>query len=90
MYLTGLGPTTPLPALGAAAPSNPVATVNALPTVTLGGENLTVTSAILVPGVASVYQVKATVGGVRSGMSVPLTISSGSSSTTLQVRVVSP
>jgi uncharacterized protein (TIGR03437 family) len=58
--------------------------------VTLGGENLTVTSATLVPGVAAVYQVKATADGVRAGMSVPLTISSGSSSTTLLVRVVSP
>ena len=59
MYLTGLGTTTPLPALGAAAPSNPVATVNTPPTVTVAGVSMTVTSAVLVPGLATVYQIKA-------------------------------
>ena len=91
MYLTGLGTVTPLPALGAAAPSKPVAMVDAPPTVTIGGYNLTVTSAILVPGMATVYQLTAKVPqGIHPGNSEPLTISSGSSSTTLQVRVVSP
>ena len=91
IYLTGLGTVTPLPALGAAAPSKPVTTVDSPPTVTIGGYNLAVTSAVLVSGMATVYQLTAKVPqGIHPGNSEPLTISGGSSSTTLQVRVVSP
>jgi len=91
ILVTGLGTTTPLPALGAAAPESPRAVANAQPTVTLGGQNLFVTAAELVPGLATVYQIKATVPDVvQPGRSVPLMIQSGGASTSMTVRVVTP
>ncbi len=91
IYLTGMGTTTPLPALGAAAPANPLDYVDAAPDVSLGTVNLGVTFAGLVPGEVGVYQINAQVPGVvQAGTSIPLTITQGASSTTLAVRVVSP
>lgn len=91
IYVTGLGTTTPLPALGAAAPESPRAVVNAKPTVKLGTQNLNVTAAESVPGMVAVYRIKATVPDVvQPGRSIPLTIQSGALSTSLQVRVVTP
>lgn len=91
IYLTGLGSTSPLPALGAAAPASPPDTVNTPPTVNLGGAALAVTFAGLVAGEVGVYQINATVPNrVPVGTSVPLTIQQGGFSTTVQVRVVSP
>jgi uncharacterized protein (TIGR03437 family) len=91
IYLTGLGLTSPLPALGDAAPASPIAIVNSPVTVKLGTATLAVSSAGLVPGEVGVYQINATVpGGVQSGTNVPLTIQQGTSSTTLPVRVVNP
>jgi len=91
IYLTGLGATSPLPKLGDAAPSDPLANVILTPTVTLGSTDLSVTSASLTPGMATVYQLKVKVpGAVQPGKSVPLTIQSGGISTSLSVRVVSP
>ena len=89
IYLTGLGPTSPLPALGDAAPAN--ASVTTPPTVMLGAATLNVTFAGLVAGQVGIYQIDATLPNVVPiGTSVPLTITQGSSSTTVQVRVVSP
>lgn len=90
IYMTGLGVTSPVPVLGAATPSD-VPYVAQAPTITLGGVNLTVSSATLVPGLATVYQVKTQApGNVQPGKTVPLTISGGGVSTTLSVRVVTP
>jgi uncharacterized protein (TIGR03437 family) len=89
IYLTGLGPTSPLPALGDAAPAN--ASVTTPPTVMLGAATLNVTFAGLVAGQIGIYQINATVPDVVPiGTSVPLTITQGSFSTTVQERVVSP
>jgi uncharacterized protein (TIGR03437 family) len=91
IYLTGLGPTSPLPALGAAAPASPPEPVITPPTVTLGGAALAVTFAGLAPGQVAVYQIDATLPSrVPTGTSVPLTIQQGGFSTTVPVRVVSP
>ena len=57
IYVTGLGLTTPLPALGTAAPASPPAVIVTPPTVTLGGVSLAVTSATLVPGEIGVYTI---------------------------------
>jgi len=89
IYLTGLGPTSPLPALGDAAPAN--ASVTTTPTVMLGAATLNITFAGLTAGQIGIYEIDATVPDVVPvGTSVPLTITQGSFSTTVQVRVVSP
>ncbi len=63
--------------------------MNALPSVMLGSQAMTVTSAVLVPGVATDYQVTAQAPHiVQPGDNVQLTITSGAVSTTQQVRVV--
>ncbi|HEY6344198.1 MAG TPA: hypothetical protein VIY49_22120 [Bryobacteraceae bacterium] len=91
IYLTGMGTTTPPPALGAAAPLDPLALVDAPPTVTLGGVGLAVNFAGLTPGEVGVYQINAQVpANVQGGTSVPLAITQGGSSTSLSVRVVTP
>jgi uncharacterized protein (TIGR03437 family) len=91
IYLTGLGATSPLPALGAAAPADPPATVNTRPSVNLGAASLAVSFAGLVAGQVGVYRIDATVPNVVPvGVSVPLTIRQGGFSTTVRVRVVSP
>jgi uncharacterized protein (TIGR03437 family) len=91
IYLTGMGTTTPLPALGAPAPLDPPALVDSPPTVTLGAVSLAVNFAGLTPGQVGVYQINAQVpGDVKGGTSVPLTITQGGASTSLSVRVVTP
>lgn len=91
IYLTGMGTTTPLPVLGDAAPSDPLAFVTSPPAVTLGGKNLSIAYAGLVPGEVGVYQIDATVPDhVEEGTNVPLTITQQTQSTTLSVRVVNP
>ena len=91
IYLTGMGTTTPLPALGAPAPLDPLALVDAPPTVTLGTVSLAVNFAGLTPGEIGVYQINALVPAeVQAGTNVPLIIAQGGSSTSLSVRVVTP
>jgi uncharacterized protein (TIGR03437 family) len=58
IYLTGLGTATPLPALGNAAVASPPSVVNTPPAVTLGGQSMTVTSAVMSPGWPTVYTLK--------------------------------
>jgi uncharacterized protein (TIGR03437 family) len=89
IYLTGMGATAPSVADGMPAPSAPLANTIVNPSVTLGGMDLGVFYAGLVPGEVGVYQINAVVpGGVPQGMSVPLVISQSGSSTTLNLRVV--
>jgi uncharacterized protein (TIGR03437 family) len=58
--------------------------------VTLGGVSLPVAFAGLAPGQVGVYQINAQVPfkEVPTGMEIPLTISQGTYTTTLNVRVV--
>jgi uncharacterized protein (TIGR03437 family) len=90
IYLTGMGPTSPGVAAGLATPMNLLSYVTQAPILTLGGSTLNVLYAGLVPGyISGLYQINATVpSGVTQGESVPLVISQGGSSTTLNVRVV--
>ena len=91
IYTTGLGRTSPEPDLGAASPADPLANATLRPIVTLGGVELDVQFAGLVPGQVGVYQINAFVPGtVREGIQLPLKISQGAQSTTLDVRVVNP
>jgi uncharacterized protein (TIGR03437 family) len=67
-----------------------LAEASATPKVTLGGVALPVAFAGLVPGEVGVYQINVRVPfkDVPTGMEIPLTISQGTYTTTLNVRVV--
>jgi uncharacterized protein (TIGR03437 family) len=89
IYATGLGATVPAVATGFAGPTAPLALATVVPGVTLGGVNLPLFYAGLAPGEVGVYQINALVPGwVPVGMRLPLTITQGSVSTTLTVRVI--
>jgi uncharacterized protein (TIGR03437 family) len=89
IYLTGMGITTPPVEAGLPSPSDPLALAVIQPTVTLGGMPLSIGYAGLAPGSVGVYQINAIApGGVPEGLSIPLVIDQGGSSTTLDVRVV--
>ena len=90
IYLAGMGKTSPAVEAGTAAPSDPPALTLIQPTVTLGGLNLPLVYSGLAPGQVGVYQIQAIVPfrGVPLGFNVPLTITQGSVSTSLAVRVV--
>jgi uncharacterized protein (TIGR03437 family) len=89
IYLTGLGLTSPQVADGNAAPLSPLAWTVGTPTVTLGGMPLDVFFSGLTPTIVGVYQINATVPkNVTAGLSVPLAISLGGNTTTVNVRVV--
>ncbi len=89
IYATGLGVTSPQVAPGYGAPSDPLAQALIQPEVTLGGEPLGIGYAGLVPGQVGVYQINAYVPyWAPLGWEVPLKITQGGTSTTLNVRVV--
>jgi uncharacterized protein (TIGR03437 family) len=89
IWATGLGRTNPPIDTGAAAPSDPLPSAVIAPTVTLGGAALAVDYAGLVPGAVGLYQINARIpNNVPLGLSIPLVINQGGSSTTLTVRVV--
>ncbi|HUJ23574.1 MAG TPA: IPT/TIG domain-containing protein, partial [Bryobacteraceae bacterium] len=89
IYATGLGQTKPEMRAGLAAPSDPLPIAAVQPEVSLGGLSLPLYYAGLTPGEVGVYQINALVPGwAPTGMQVPLTITQGSISTTLMVRVI--
>ena len=89
IYLTGLGQTTPAVGNGLPAPSDPLAVALTAPTVSLGGVAIPVAYYGLTPGEVGVYQINAKVpSNIPTGFSIPLTITQGSITTTLPVRVV--
>jgi uncharacterized protein (TIGR03437 family) len=89
IYASGLGPTTPSVDAGSVSPSNPSAVVLLTPVVTLDGVTCPVTFAGLTPGQIGVYQIDVNVPqGVTQGLSVALTVSQGTSASTVYVRVV--
>jgi len=89
IYLAGMGATTPAVAAGMPGPSNPLAMVQTAPLVTLGGASLPVLYAGMAPGEVGVYQVDVYVpGGMPQGLQIPLQISQGGSTTTVNERVV--
>ena len=89
IWATGLGHTSPAIDAGIPSPADPLASAVIHPTVTLGGVGLNILYAGLTPGSVGLNQINATVpGSVPLGLSIPLVISQGGSSTTLNVRVV--
>jgi uncharacterized protein (TIGR03437 family) len=90
IYLTGMGPTSPEVQAGQQTPSTLLTSVTQAPTLSLGGANLTIDYAGLVPGyISGLYQINATVPKIAAGgESVPLVINQAGGSTTLNVRVV--
>ena len=90
IYLTGMGTTSPSVDAGLATPLTLLSWVTQPPVLTLGGSNLNVLYAGLVPGyISGLYQINATVpSGVTQGTDIPLVISQGSASLTLNVRVL--
>jgi uncharacterized protein (TIGR03437 family) len=86
---SGLGPTSPPVEAGLPAPSNPPALVVNKPVVELDGATCPVTFAGLVGGQIGVYRIDVDVPqGIQQGLFIPLTISQGSNSSTVLVRVV--
>lgn len=89
IYLTGLGQTVPAVASGLPGPSNPLATALNSPQVTLGSVPLSTYFAGLTPGEVGIYQINVKVpSNVPEGLSIPLKISQGDVSTSIDVRVV--
>ena len=89
IFATGLGVTEPAAQAGMPAPSDPLPRVLIEPQVTLGGVPLAIAYAGLAPGQVGIYQINAQVpGGVPEGLDIPLVITQGGGSTTLEVRVV--
>jgi uncharacterized protein (TIGR03437 family) len=88
IYASGLGPTNPPVDAGTVSP-NPPAVVLFKPEVTLGGVSCPVTFAGLTPGQIGVYQINVNVPqGVTQGLMIPLTVTQGTNSSTVYVRVV--
>jgi uncharacterized protein (TIGR03437 family) len=90
IYLTGMGAVSPVVPNGTASPENPPAIAIAPPQVTLGGVALSVQFAGLAPGEVGVNQINAIVpANAPQGMSVPLVITQGGSTQTINnLRVV--
>jgi uncharacterized protein (TIGR03437 family) len=78
VYCTGLGYVSNPPDAGAPALSSPLSSTVGTPTVTLGGQNATVSFSGLAPGYVGLYQVNIRIptGGV-SGSAVPMVLSIG-------------
>ncbi len=91
IWATGLGLTSPPIDAGQPAPSDPLPYAIIQPNVLLGGVALGVQYAGLVPGSVGLYQINALVPrGVPQGLQIPLLISQGANTTTLNLRVVNP
>jgi uncharacterized protein (TIGR03437 family) len=89
IYATGLGRTSPSVENGGVAPADPLASVVATPQVTIGGVPAQVTFAGLTPGQIGVYQINVLIPDrIPTGWNIPLAISQGTSSASVDVRVV--
>ncbi len=89
VFLTGLGEVTPQVEAGTPAPASPLASALRPPAVTVGGHNAAVLFAGLAPGFAGLYQLNFLVPpDTPRGMQIPLAISSGGGTATVNVRIV--
>jgi uncharacterized protein (TIGR03437 family) len=89
IWATGLGRTSPAIDSGMPAPADPLPSAVIQPIIQLGGVALDIQYAGLVPGSVGLYQINAAVPrSVPLGLSIPLVIAQGGSSTSLDVRVV--
>ncbi len=89
IFATGLGPTTPTVVTGEAAPSSPLANVNAPVQCRIGNASAEVLFAGLAPGFVGLYQVNARIPtGTAAGGAVPVVISVGTAtSNTVTIAV---
>jgi uncharacterized protein (TIGR03437 family) len=75
IFCTGLGAVRPAVPAGAAAPANPVATVEASIQATAGGQNAEVLGAVLAPGFTGLYQVAVRLpASLTAAASLPVTL----------------
>lgn len=89
IYLTGCGVTNPVVADGLPAPSSPLANAVAFPQLSIGGANLPVLFGGLTPGEVGLCQINAQVpANAPQGLSMPLSITQGAMTQTLNLRVV--
>jgi uncharacterized protein (TIGR03437 family) len=89
IYLTGLGAVNPPVNDGSAALANPLSETVITPSVQIGGSNCPVLFSGLVPGYVGLYVINASVpDSTPQGLSVPLTITSGTLTYSQNVRVV--
>jgi uncharacterized protein (TIGR03437 family) len=89
IYLTGMGATLPSVASGTASPSSPLAVATVQPTITIGGAGIFVLWAGLAPKQVGVYQINAQVPfhGIPEGDNIAFTITQGTASTTIYLKV---
>jgi uncharacterized protein (TIGR03437 family) len=91
IYCTGLGPSNNQPGLGSASPSNPLATTQAQPTVTIGGVSAPVIFSGLAPGYVGLYQVNAQVPATApTGVAVPIVLTIGGVTSNIVTIAVDP
>jgi uncharacterized protein (TIGR03437 family) len=76
LIANGLGPVSNTPDSGDPGPSSPQAATTTKPSVNIGGQDATVSSSVLTPGVAGQYSIIVTVPSGVSGTS-PVTVSIG-------------
>jgi uncharacterized protein (TIGR03437 family) len=89
IYATGLGQVTPLAVPGVAATVAPLQVLGEPPAVRFGGVQADIIYAGLAPGFVGLYQINARVpGDAPLGLQVPLTITTGANSTTVNVRII--
>jgi len=89
IYLTGLGAVSPAVSDGSPAQVSPLSTTLINPTVQIGGVDAQVLFSGLVPGYVGLYVLNISVSSsTPQGLSVPLTISLGDATYSLNVRVV--
>jgi uncharacterized protein (TIGR03437 family) len=89
IYATGLGQVSPLALPGVAASTAPLQVVGAEPVVEFGGVAGDVVYAGLAPGFVGLYQINVHVpGNAPLGLQVPLTVTMGANTTTVNVRIV--
>jgi uncharacterized protein (TIGR03437 family) len=89
IFLTGLGQVTPFAVEGFAAPEVPLSETPEEPTVLIGETPGEVKFSGLVPGFVGLYQINVFIPGhVQIGFPLPLTVTLGGNSTTVNVRVV--
>ena len=88
IYCTGLGAINATLAPGQPAPATPVSTVNTV-SVSIGGKNMPVAFAGLVPGYPGIYQITGTVPpDAPVGKNIPITVSvAGQTSAAVQIAV---
>jgi uncharacterized protein (TIGR03437 family) len=88
-YLTGGGDVTPIAVAGHPASGTILSETSSTPTVDIGGVSAEIQYSGLTPGFVGLYQINFRLPGfVPRGLQVPLTISMGGNSTTVNVRIV--